>query len=129
MTQFAEIDENDVVLRTLVTTQEYIDSGAEVKKTGRASSTWVKIKASHFDTGSIPDGEKEWFVGWTYDKVKDKFVMLAPFSDWVYDADDARQWKPPSGKEMPDDGKVYSWDAETSTWTERAGGGTNWTAE
>ena len=32
MSQFAEIDGNDVVLRTIVATQEYIDSGAEEKK-------------------------------------------------------------------------------------------------
>ena len=126
MSQFVEIDGNDVVLRTIVATQVYIDSGAEEKKTGRAS-TWVKIKASHFDPSGIPDEKHEWFTKRTYDEVKDKFINPSPFSDWVLDADD--EWQPPSGKEMPDDGKVYSWDTETSTWIERAGKGPNWTAE
>lgn len=41
--------------------------------------------------------------------------MRKPFPSWLLNAD--AQWEPPVA--MPTDGKMYSWDEDTTSWIER----------
>ena len=54
-------------------------------------------------------------VGYSYDKTKDAFIPPKPFSSWVLNEITCR-WEAPVA--MPSDGKRYTWDEDTTSWTE-----------
>jgi hypothetical protein len=54
-------------------------------------------------------------IGFTYDATNDVFYAPKPFNSWVIN-EDTWLWAAPVA--MPDDGKVYNWDEETTNWKE-----------
>lgn len=100
-TYFAEIDENGVVLRVLVVTQEFINTG----KLGDPKN-WIETTI---------DGSKNYAgPGFTYDKINKVFISPKPYNSWILDQN--FQWKAPVSK--PIDGKLYKWDEETLNYKE-----------
>ncbi len=51
--------------------------------------------------------------GYTYDKTRDAFIPPQPYSSWLLN-EDTCQWDAPTP--MPDDGKMYTWDEDTTSW-------------
>ena len=54
-------------------------------------------------------------LGGTYDADKDAFIGRKPFNSWVLNSSTCK-WEPPSAS--PSDGKVYTWDEDTTGWKE-----------
>jgi hypothetical protein len=54
-------------------------------------------------------------IGYTYDATNDVFIAPKPFNSWVIN-EDTWLWEAPVA--MPDDGKLYNWDEETTSWKE-----------
>ena len=54
-------------------------------------------------------------IGFTYDATRDAFIPPQPFASWTLN-EDSCLWEPPVP--MPEDGKVYRWDEDTTTWIE-----------
>jgi hypothetical protein len=54
-------------------------------------------------------------IGYTYDATNDVFIAPKPFNSWVIN-EDTWLWEAPVA--MPDDGKLYNWDEETTNWKE-----------
>ena len=54
-------------------------------------------------------------VGDTYDKTRDAFIAPKPRASWTL-VEDTCQWKQPT--DYPDDGKMYDWDEDTTSWKE-----------
>jgi hypothetical protein len=54
-------------------------------------------------------------VGFSYDATNDVFIAPKPFNSWIIN-EDTWLWEAPTP--MPDDGKVYTWDEETTSWKE-----------
>jgi len=52
-------------------------------------------------------------VGYTYDQTRDAFISPQPYPSWLLDEDTCR-WEAPTP--MPDDGKMYNWDEDTTSW-------------
>jgi hypothetical protein len=52
-------------------------------------------------------------IGYSYNADIDAFVPPQPFASWVLNNDTA-QWEAPTA--MPDDGQMYSWDENTTSW-------------
>ena len=52
-------------------------------------------------------------VGYTYDQTRDAFIPPKPFPSWVLN-EDTCVWNAPTA--MPDDGKMYDWDEDTTSW-------------
>ena len=52
-------------------------------------------------------------IGYTYDEQRDAFIPPKPYPSWVL-IEETCQWKAPV--DMPDDGKMYSWDEATTSW-------------
>ena len=103
MSHFAEIDDNGLVKRVIVAEQDFIDSGA----VGDAAN-WIQT--------SYNNNIRKQFagIGYTYDAAKDKFISPQPYASWSLDAND--DWQPPVA--MPEDGKNYRWDEDTTNWVE-----------
>ena len=54
-------------------------------------------------------------ISYKYDSVRDAFIAPKPYPSWTLD-EDTCQWNPPTA--MPDDGKMYNWNEDTTNWTE-----------
>ena len=101
MSHFSEINNDGVVQRVIVAEQNFINSGAVGD-----SVNWVQT--------SYNNNFRKQFagIGFTYDKVKDKFIAPQTFPSWALDSND--DWQAPSA--MPDDGKRYTWDEDSKSW-------------
>jgi hypothetical protein len=117
MAHFAEIDENNVVLRVVVVADENTadESGNEVESIGVAflkglfgeETNWLQTSYNHNIRGRYA-GE-----GYTYNADRDVFVPPQPYPSWVYDYD-ATQWDAPV--ECPGLIVEYEWNEETTSW-------------
>lgn len=112
MAHFAEIDENKIVTRVLVTDNDYPNEGYDwlVETFG---GTWIQTSYNanfrqHFAA-----------VGFTYDELLDAFIPPKPFDSWILN-DESLIWEPPVP--WPTDDKLYKWDEETQTWNEVTNG-------
>ena len=104
MSHFAKIDSNNIVTKVIVAEQDFINSGAVGD-----SFLWVQTSYSKSFRKNFAG------VGDTYDKTKDAFIPPKPYPSWTL-VEDTCQWTAPTA--MPDDGKMYEWDEDTTTWTE-----------
>ena len=103
MSHFAKIDTNNVVTEVIVSEQNFINSG----KVGD-SFLWVQTSYNN-------NFRKQYAgIGYTYDKVNDVFISPQPYPSWTVDA--SFDWQPPTA--MPDDGKRYNWNEDTTSWDE-----------
>ena len=108
MAHFAEIDDNNTVLRVLVVSDDEEHRGHEFLSADLGlGGTWIQtsyndnIRANYAGPGG------------TYDPDNDVFLDPKPYDNWVLD--DRFQWVPPVPKP---DGELWSWDQENSEWIE-----------
>ena len=120
MAHFAKLDENNVVLEVhVVHNNELLDeNGIEQEQKGidfliNWSNGYLTWKQTSYN-GSFRKNYAG--IGYTYDPQYDAFIPPKPFPSWLLNAD--AQWEPPVA--MPQDGKMYSWDESTTSWTEIA---------
>ena len=108
MAHFAELDENNIVLRVLVTDNDFPNEGYDwfVENLG---GTWVKTSYN----GNIRKNFAG--IGYTYDADRDAFIPPKPFESWTLN-EDTCLWQAPTP--YPQDGRIYIWDEETTSWTE-----------
>jgi hypothetical protein len=104
MSHWAEIDNNNIVLRVLVG-PNYGDEGEAFFNA--LGGTWVKTSYN----GNIRKNFAG--IGLLYDPGRDAFIPYKPFNSWVLD-EDTCQWKAPI--EYPTDGLMYEWDEELTDW-------------
>ena len=108
MAHFAELDQNNVVLRVLVTDNNFPNEGYDwlVESFG---GVWVQTSYNATIRKNYAG------IGYVYDSERDAFIAPQPFASWTLDEETCR-WEAPATK--PDDGKFYTWDEETTTWKE-----------
>lgn len=110
MAHWAELDENNIVLRVLVgdNNDPNGDEGYQwlIDNLG---GTWIKTSYN----GTIRKnyaGE-----GYQYDENRDAFIPPKPFDSWILNEEICNWYAP---KPYPEDGKHYHWDEETTEWIE-----------
>jgi hypothetical protein len=54
-------------------------------------------------------------IGYTYDNINDVFYAPKPFNSWTL-SETTWSWEAPVA--YPDDGKMYVWNEETTSWSE-----------
>jgi len=114
MSHFAQLDENDIVVRVEPIEQETIDTGLF----GEVSS-WVQTS---FNTsgglhllGGTPLRKNYAGIGYKYDRVRDAFIPPQDFPSWTLN-EDTCLWEAPAP--YPVDGARYRWDEPTLSWLE-----------
>jgi len=115
MAHFAELDENNVVLRVIVVDNEDIkENGAEKESKGVAfCKNLLGQKRKWVQTSYNNRVRKQYAgIGYLYDDVKNKFISKKPYPSWSLDNKD--DWEAPVT--LPNDGKKYSWNEGTQTW-------------
>ena len=117
MAHFAEIDDNNVVLRVIVVAnKDTADAnGNEVESIGVAFCQ--RLLGGNWKQTSYNGNFRKNYagIGFTYDAGIDAFVPPKPYPSWVLNSNTA-QWEAPVP--MPQDGKKYSWDEATQSWVE-----------
>ena len=108
MAHFAEIDNNNVVLRVLVTDNND-PNGDEGYQwlLDNLGGTWVKTSYN----GNIRKNFAG--IGYTYDEARDAFIPPKVFNSWIIN-EDTCLWEPPVA--YPTDGAVYIWDESSIGW-------------
>ena len=101
MSHFAEIDNNGIVLRVIVSEQDFINSGAVGD-----SLNWVQTSYNNKFRNKFAVVED------IYDKTKDAFISPQPYDSWTLDSDN--NWQAPTA--MPNDGEAYEWNEDKKSW-------------
>jgi hypothetical protein len=105
---FAEIDDNNVVLRVLVTDNND-PNGDEGYQwlLDNLGGNWVKTSYN----GNIRKNFAG--IGYTYDATRDAFIPPKPFPSWVL-VESTCLWEAPVP--YPTDGAAYAWDEKKKKW-------------
>ena len=118
MAHFAELDENNKVLRVCVVDDAYVPSDMHVDGEIWCQNFWGgKWKQTSYTSKFIKQYAQ---IDGTYDEVRDAFIDPRPtgiynevFNSWIYN-EVTGDWDPPTP--YPNDGKLYSWNEETTSW-------------
>jgi hypothetical protein len=110
MASFAEINNENIVLRVLVVPDEQEHRGQEYLADDLGlGGTWIQTSYN----GNIRKNFAG--VGYTYDEQRDAFIEPKPASKYIFNEETCR-WKPPIP--YPTDGKPYWWNDNQGTWEE-----------
>jgi hypothetical protein len=105
MAHFAELDSENIVIRVVVIDDEHEDNGVEYCH-NLLGGRWIQTSYNH-------NIRKQYAgVGYSYDDVRDEFVLPQPFPSWSLNEDN--DWQAPI--EKPEGN--YRWDEGTLSWVE-----------
>jgi hypothetical protein len=111
MSHWAELNSENVVIRVLVgdNNDPNGDEGYQwlIDNLG---GTWVKTSYN----ATINRFRKNYAgIGYTYDEIRDAFIVPKPYDSWVLDEETCR-WNAPI--DHPEDGGIYNWNEEVKQW-------------
>lgn len=114
MAHFAEIDDNNIVQRVIVVSNDDCKdaSGNESEEVGAAfcenllGGRWIQTSYNHKIRKQYAG------IGFSYNADANVFVSPQPFPSWTLDEN--HDWQPPVSRP---DGMVY-WDEESLSWKE-----------
>ena len=115
MAHFAELGENNVVLRVIVVNNvdTMTPQGEEREEIGVAfcrnllGGTWKQTSYN----GTFRKNYAG--IGFTYDSVRDAFIPPRPFPSWAL-VEETCHWTAPVA--YPDDGQPYTWNEDIQGW-------------
>ena len=116
MAHWAELDENNIVTRVLVGSNEDPDEGYQwlIDNLG---GTWVKTsyntQGGVHTLGGTPLRKNYAGIGYSYDETRDAFIPPKPFASWNLN-EDTCLWEAPVA--YPSDGEMYTWNEDTTSW-------------
>lgn len=120
MAHYAFLDDNNVVTEVIVGKNEGEDGinwelhyGAFRNQVCKRTS--YNTSGGVHNSGGTPYRKNYAGIGYTYDTQKDAFITPKPYNSWVLD-EETCLWNAPTP--MPSDGKMYTWNEETTSWTE-----------
>jgi len=120
MAHFAEIDENNLVIRVLRIADEQEERGQEhlaedLKQGGTWLQTSYNTRGGVHINGGTPFRKNMAGIGWIWDESRDAFYEPSPYPSWILD-EESCYWQAP--KPEPSEG-WWTWDEEQQEWVER----------
>lgn len=120
MAHFAQINDNNVVEQVLVVDDRHAERGHDFLANdcglgGRWIQTSYNTLAGVHLTGGTPLRKNFAGIGMIYDETRDAFYDPKPFESWILD-EVTCTWNAPV--EKPNDGKIYTWDENSHSWSE-----------
>jgi hypothetical protein len=114
MAHFAELDENNIVLRVTVVSNNVLldENGIEQESLGlkhleHLGGRWVQTSYN----GNFRKNYAG--IGYLYDPIRDVFIPPKPFNSWIFNEENCR-WDPPYFP--PGDNNLYSWNEDLQSW-------------
>ena len=114
MSHFAQIDENNIVTQVIVIEQDVVDTGLFGNPNSWIQTSYNTSGGVHL-LGGTPLRKNYAGIGYTYDSTKDAFIPPKPFNSWILNETTCLYEAPTI---MPDDGKIYTWNEDTTSWVE-----------
>jgi hypothetical protein len=115
MAHFAELDNNNIVLRVVVINNDQIldSDGNESESVGQGfchnlyGGRWIQT--------SYNNKVRKYYAspGMSYREDLDVFVLPQPYPSWIYN-DEIKDWEAPVPR--PQDGLMYEWDESIGDW-------------
>ena len=129
MAHFAKLGTENIVLQIVVLSNNAIldEDGKESEQIGmdflnnlyKTNDVWKQTSYSTQEgvhkLDETPLRKNYAAIGHKYDEDRDAFIAPKPYSSWTLN-EDTCIWEAPSAK--PDDGKIYKWNEETTSWDE-----------
>ena len=113
MAYFAELDNNNVVLRVVVVSNDFVPSDEHID-----GETWCInfFKTPNWKQTSYNSNFRKQYagMGYTYDAAKNKFISPQPYASWALDAND--DWHAPVTYPTDTTDKAVVWDEENLKW-------------
>ena len=113
MAYFAELDNNNVVLRVVVVGNDCVPSDEHID-----GETWCInfFKTPNWKQTSYNSNFRKQYagIGYTYDSAKNKFISPQPYASWALDAND--DWHAPVTYPTDTTDKAVVWDEENLKW-------------
>lgn len=106
MAHFSEIDENNVVLRTIIVDDKYESYGSEWCH-NLLGGTWIQTSYNHRIRKQYA------FPNYVYIPDADVFVKPQPFPSWSLDEN--HDWQPPVPQ--PEEDGLWEWNETNQEWT------------
>ena len=113
MSHFAKV-ENGIVTQVIVVEQDVLDTGLFGDPNLWVQTSYNTHGGKHV-LGGTPLRKNYAGIGYTYDSERDAFIPPKPYISWIFN-ENTCLWDAPTA--MPTDGKIYSWDEETTSWVE-----------
>ena len=114
MAHFAELDDNNIVLRVVVVGNDCVPSDEHID-----GETWCInfFKGGTWKQTSYNNNFRKQYAGtgYTYDAAKNKFISPKPHASWALDAND--DWQAPVTYPTDTTDKIISWDEAGQKWT------------
>jgi hypothetical protein len=117
MAHFAEIDNNNIVLRVTVVPDEESHRGQEYMNQDLGlEGTWLQTSYNTFEgthkLGGTPFRGNFAGGGYIYDPVLDAFYLPQPYPSWTLDTEKFK-WVAPTPRPTPG---YYVWNEESLSW-------------
>jgi hypothetical protein len=113
MGHFAKVV-NGLVTQVIVAESEFFETFVD-SSPGEWIQTSYNTSGGQHSQGGTPLRKNYAGVGFTYDREKDAFIPPQPYASWTLN-EDTCLWSAPVPN--PNDGKMYSWNEETTSWEE-----------
>jgi hypothetical protein len=104
MSNWAEIDQNNIVIRVLVGNNNEPDEGYQWLA-DNLGGTWIQTSYNATIRGKFAG------IGDTYNEDEDIFVAPQPYPSWIRNGS---SWIAP--KPIPSENEIYDWDEESQDW-------------
>ena len=117
MAHFAEINENNRVLRVVVVANEELKDSEGIEHENLGQTFCQSLFGGSWLQTSYNGNIRKNFagIGHTYDENLNAFIAPQSFPSYLFN-EDSCVWEPPTP--MPRDNKFYRWDEDTTSWVE-----------
>lgn len=116
MAHFAEIDNNNIVLRVIIVSNDVEAEGENWCFNllgGRWKQTSYNTIEGKHKLGGLPIRKNYASPGYTYDEHRDAFIPPKPYNSWVLN-EETCVWDPPVP--IPNTNDKYYWDENSVSW-------------
>lgn len=116
MAHFAEIDQNNTVIRVVVVDNRDTSDANGVEREHIGAAHLEKILGGTWKQTSYNNSFRKRYagVGYSYDARRDAFIPPRPYESWLLD-ENTCDWQAPVP--CPDDGQRYQWDEQNLQWS------------
>mgnify|MGYP007072314941 CR=1 FL=1 len=111
MGHFAKVKDG-IVTQVIVAEPDFFETFVD-NSVGKWIQTSYNTKGGLHTQGGTPLRKNYAGIGFSYDSELDAFIPPQPFASWTLN-EDTCLWDSPVT--YPDDGNLYSWDEDTSSW-------------
>lgn len=111
MAHFAKVIDG-IVTQVIVAEEDFFDTFVDTEA-GEWLQTSYNTHGGVHSNGGTPLRKNYAGVGDTYDSTRDAFYAPQPYASWTLN-ETTCLWESPT--ERPDDGNLYDWNEETTSW-------------